>query len=187
MNDERRRYFRINDTVGISYQVLSSEEQGENVDRPYIPDVLDLVSQQDRKIEQLLAEVSRENPKVAELVRLFNQKLERVVSQIVVESHLVDRIAQRVKEANISACGIAFKNDEAISLGAKLKLELTLFPNERKILTNGYVVGCDHVLETDMWFVRIDFYSMTEQSQEHLIQHIVQGQSAQLKSMRGNS
>ncbi len=180
--DERRRYFRINETVGIAYQLLDTEKE----DHPLgnMPDVLELVSKQDKQIERLLLEVEEEHPKVAELITVFNQKLERVVSQLMLESQLVDRIAQRVKEANISACGIAFSTDEAIDLGACLTLELTLYPSDKAIQTKAIVVGCEPAPEGDLWFWRLDFFNMSEKAQETLIQHIVQRQSQQIKDRK---
>lgn len=182
MNDERRRYFRIDDTVGISYRVI---EGG-----PGTPGgvqtagVMDLVTKQDEQIEKLLLEVGEENPKVAELVTVFNQKLERIVSHMAMEYQLVDRIAQRVREANISACGMAFHTDDSIEKGARLRLELTLYPSDKILVLQGLVVECEPV--GGEWYLRIDFYDLSEAMQENLIQHVVQSQSQQLKKLRGN-
>ncbi len=185
MQQERRRYFRINETIGISYHVLEGDDRDAHSHSGALSDVLDLVSKQDMHIEKLLLEIADEHPKVAELVTVFNQKLERIVNQLVMESHLVGRIAHRVKEANISACGVAFDNDEPISEGARVRLELTLYPSEKRLMTNGIVIACDSV-GGDKWYWRIDFYGMSEPSQEALIQHVVQCQSLQLKNLRGN-
>ncbi len=182
-DDERRRYFRINDTVGISYHVLEGDDLRNNPIE-HAPDILDLVSQQDQQIEKLLLDIADENPKVAELVTVFNQKLERVVSQLVMESRLVGRIAHRVREANLSACGVAFHNDESITEGARLKMELTLYPSEKSMILHGMVVGCEP--DGDGWYWRIDFYRMAETMQEVLIQHVVKSQSQQLKKIKGN-
>jgi len=187
MQRERRRYFRINETIGISYHVLEGDEtDAVDASGGRMPDLLGLVSKQDIQIEQLLLEIANDHPEVAELITVFNQKLERIVTQLVMESHLVGRIAHRVKVANISACGVAFENDEAISKGARVKLELTLCPSEKRLVTNGIVVGCEDVSEKK-WYWRIDCYGMSEQSQEALIQHVVLRQSQQLKKMRGNT
>ncbi len=181
---ERRRYFRINETVGITYHVLEGDDAN-NAPAEHAPDILGLVSKQDQRIEKLLLEIADENPKVAELVTVFNQKLERVVSQLVMESRLMGRIARRVREANLSACGVAFQNDESIQEGARLKMELTLYPSESSMILHGIVVGCQKD-ETDGWYWRIDFYGMTESLQEALIQHVVKSQSQQIKSFKGN-
>ena len=178
MNDkERRRYFRIYETIGIAYQILEQKE-GEQ-EHQETPDFLSLVRRQDEQIEQLLMEVRKENPIIAQLVTVFNQKLERIVNHVMVESQLVDKIAHRIKEANISACGLAFHNSDVITPGARLKLDLTLYPGELLIKTYGVIVACDAIEEDYYW--RVDFYGMSEHAQELLIQHIVQRQSLQLK------
>lgn len=180
MDNERRRFFRINETVGIAWHVL----EGAEMPRSETPsDLLSLFSEQDHKIEKLLIELEDENPKVAELIALFNQKLERVVQQFMLDSGLVARIANKVKEANLSACGIAFINEEAITEGADLRMELTLYPSQRRIHTDGRVVGCDN-LGNQRHYWRIDFYGMSKADQEDLIQHIVRSQSQQLKTIR---
>ncbi len=184
MNDERRRYFRIDETVGISYHVLDGDEKA-NAEISAAPDVMSLVSEQDQHIERLLLEIADDHPAVAQLVTIFNQKLERIVSQMMLESHLVGRIAHKVKEANISACGIGFLNDEPVSAGARLKMELSLFPTEKKLITNGIVVACDDQ-EEGQWYWRIDFYGMSPKNQEALIQHVVKCQSMQIKNLREN-
>lgn len=179
MTQERRRYFRINDTIRLSYKLLdaqgSDDEQQERVD------VLDLMSEQDEKIERLLIAVADESPKVAALVRALNQKLERIVSQLVVDSRMVDRLAKRVREVNISACGVAFVHELEINIGARLALELELAPNNL-VKSKGFVVEVEPHEEGFYW--RIDFYDMPATQQERLIQHIVQRQSAQLKRSR---
>ena len=181
---ERRRYFRINETVGIAYHFLTGEENSPPTSGK-APDALELVAAQDREIERLMIELSHESPTVARLIALFNQKLERIVNHLTLESELLGRIAHRIKEANISACGIAFDNDEPVELGARLSLELTLYPSEQHVTCHGIVVDCQ-TTDEGSWYLRIDFYSMSEQTQETLIKHIVQCQSAQLKKERGH-
>lgn len=178
---EKRRYFRINETVGLSYEFIDRDSPAKNNTPP--PSVLEMMSRQDVVIERLLKEAAAESPKVAELIRAFNQKLERVVSQLVLDNQLVGRIANRIKEVNISACGLGFVNEVAVVPGEKLKLELELFPSNFQVKAKGLVIGCDRV--QDGYFWRIDFYDMSSAAQEALIQHIVQRQSAQLKASRG--
>lgn len=190
MTEERRRYFRINETVGISYEILDSSPSSQSTSaQEKSKSVFELVSEQDLKIEKLLVEVEDTHPKVAELVSAFNQKLERLINHLMLESTLVDRLADRVYEANISACGIAFVCDEYIQENTMLQMELTLYPAEIVLHTQGLIVGCHSVEEgdeQDRYYLRIDFYAMKQDVQEELIQHIVKRQSEQLKSLRSN-
>lgn len=184
MNEERRRYFRITEAVGLSYQFLDSGSDHE-MDKgrgESAPNALLQVGSIDEKIESLLATLAEENPRVAEVVMLLNQKLERAVNQIALDAHLVGRLAQKVREANISACGIGFANDESADEGARLRMELRLYPHDLKLVTFGRVVGCDKQDDEKLpYYWRIDFYGMNASSQEKLIQHMVRMQNHQLK------
>lgn len=181
MSDERRRYFRITETVGLSYTLL--DELGPDDVSGEIPasDILAHLTEQDKKIEAALLEVEKESPKVAALISLFNQKMERIVNLLTMEGRLLNQIAMRMREVNISACGIAFLNEEQISVGRPVRLELTLFPEEKKIISDGRVVSCDPAPDALHYYLRIDFYAMSKTSQEELIQHIVKTQSTQLQ------
>lgn len=183
MNDERRRYFRINEMIGISYEKIDRHDVSSGEDE-YPPNLLELASLQDEKIEALLVELVESSPKVAELFSLMNQKLERLTSYLNVEGGLIKRIANRVREANLSACGIAFHNHEFLPQGSRIRLEMTLFPSQDTILTDGIVVATDEQEESLGYYCRVDFYGMKTNTQERLIQYIVQSQSAQLKSSR---
>lgn len=180
MRKENRRFFRINETIGLSYEVA---ERGSKSKEKTV-DIMDIMSEQDEKIEKLLMEVAEESPKVAELVQVFNQKLERVVEQLALDSRMVDKLANRVQEVNISACGLGYTCEESIEVGSQLNLKLELYPSKKMIHVGGIVVGCDPVERGHYW--RIDFYGMSHDTQEMLIQHIVQRQSAQLY-MKDNS
>lgn len=180
MSDEKRRYFRINETIGLSYELLDHKREKTGQDRT--ADLWDLMSEQDQKIQKLLVEVEDESPRVAALITAFNQKLERVVHQLIMESRLLDKVASRVKEVSISACGLGFMAESTIEKGARLRLELQLFPSGAKIHSYGRVVACDATKQGYYW--RIEFFDMRQSEQERLIQHIVQRQSAQLKENR---
>lgn len=183
MTDERRRYFRINETVGISYQRIdSSGTQGKKEEG--LADDSMRIFEQDDQIENLINELKGDNPLIAQLAVLLNRKIDRIADQQALRNDLLNRIAHRVKEVNISACGMAFLNDEPINEGERLRLELKLFPAEAKVQTLARIVTCDWDEASRQYYWRMDFYSMSAHSQETLIQHIVRSQSAQLKGTR---
>jgi c-di-GMP-binding flagellar brake protein YcgR len=176
MHDERRRYFRINEMIGLSIETLDETEIGARSE-----DLMELVSQQDEKIEQHLLRLEEEQPQLAELLSLINQKLERVSRALAMEKELVERIAHRVQEVSLSACGIAFHHSDPFSEGTHLQMEMTLFPGKQKVVTRGIVVSCELTADDDqLYYCRVDFYGMSARAQEELIQYIVQSQGQQL-------
>lgn len=176
MSNEKRRFFRINDTVGLTYELLDVH----NAPKPESAvDLWALMSDQDDNIERLLNVVADESPKVAELVRSLNQKLERILGQLLMDNRLVQRLAGHNREVNLSACGVGFVNDRPAPEGARLMLELELLPAGQVVRLQGVVVGCDPMEPGYYW--RVDFCAVKPATQELLIQHVVKRQGAQLQ------
>ena len=185
--EERRRYFRIDDTVGLSIKLLDQDQANESYPA-FAPNAVELVAQHDAQINRLLEKLEDESPSFAELANLLNQKMDRLTNLLAMESNLVDRIAHRVQAVNISACGLAFSHEDPIAEGSRIQVELTLFPKELKVISEGIVVACELTIgEQQTYYCRVDFYGMSSEVQEQLIQHVVQSQSAQLKARRSTS
>jgi len=183
-SDERRRYFRINETIGISYEIVDREHDDKLLRPDYAPDLLALASQQDEQIQMLLRELSDTHPQISTLMGLLNQKLERLAQCMSLDGELVTRIASKMREVNLSACGIAFNNSEHLAKNTRIRLELTLFPSDEILTISGLVIDSDKATDDDLYYCRVDFYSVSTTAQERLIQYIVQSQGAQLKALR---
>ncbi len=179
MTNERRRFFRITDRLGITYKVIPADTHTNGNTLPGV-DIFDLLTETDAKINRLLLEVAEESPKVAALVSAFNQKLERITNQMMLETRLVERIAHRVQEVNISACGLAFSHDEPLPAGTLLALELHLLPKPDRVVAQGILVDC-RPLEDGSFYWRIDFADISPPQQELLIQHMLQRQRQLLR------
>lgn len=185
-SNERRRYFRINETVGLSIQLLGADGSADSA-IGFAPSAAQLIAKNDKKIERLLGDLSQHNPTAAELISLLNDKIDDLSSALAIESHLLDRIAHRAQEVNISACGLAFNHEELIAEGSRIRLELTLYPEETKVRSDGVVVSCELMAgESENYYCRIDFLGMPSRDQETLIQFVVQSQSVQLKERQGH-
>lgn len=175
MSQEKRRYFRINDQVGLAFEWLDVKEAAAYGDSTQDEDG-------NAKIGRLLDELRRESPKIAEVCAAINTKLDQVLQRLELESETLTRVLGRIREVNISACGLGFVSDQMAQVGRHMRCELALTPSDKTIVTRGVLVACDAVAGGYYW--RVDFYSMSRASQEQLIQHIVQRQSAQLKNRR---
>jgi len=189
--DERRRFFRINDAVGVAYRSLSPEEleqDGVTVAHSVSSDPQILLQAADKTIQTLLPLVGVKQPEIAQLLEAMDQKLSFLVDQLEVESRLVERIAHRVHEVNISACGMALVVDEPLALDSVLALDLLLKPSEVHIHTRGVVVACQLAARDQAeamqgtHYVRMEFRGMGLADQELLIQHIVQRQSLLIRA-----
>lgn len=178
---ERRRFFRINDRVGVAYRVLSDEEAASRREREPRPvDVLSLLSRYEHTIQTLLPELDA--APLQQLLGALNDKINCVIAQLELDSRLVREVAHRVHEVNISACGMAFVAEEPIPAGKILSLDLILKPDGRHIASYGQVLGSE--AQDRGFYVRIEFLGLAPGDQELLIQHIVRRQGSLLRESR---
>lgn len=187
MNDERRRYFRINDTLGVAYRVLTQEEiKSHDKDKKPAVNVFSLLANYDTALNEQLAQLQIKEPALEQVLSSLNKKINCLINHLEMESSLVERLAHKIREVNISACGIAFVAEGELNIGQDVSLDIALQPSEMHIFTCGKVVGCDAEPKGGGYYIRINFYDMSDQDQELLIQHIVQRQSTQLRTQRAS-
>ncbi|WP_096085633.1 PilZ domain-containing protein [Agaribacterium haliotis] len=178
-DSERRRYFRINDSIGLTVKTLNEKELSAS-NSAFSMNPLRLIHDGDEELEKLILALESSSPELARLASLLNQKIERVANLLAMESDLLDHIDERVQQVNISACGLAFNYHQALLNNTMLELSMHLFPEQKKIHSRANVVHCEKA-ENGLWWVRVDFVAMDKDDQELLIQHIVRNQGAMLR------
>ena len=101
-NQERRRYFRVTDLVGLRYQFLSQDEQALAIQAK--PSSLkDLLKQIDNEVLANMAIIQSSQPEVHRLLDLLNQKINlALVSDNNQEEDL--RSTSNICRVNLSAC-----------------------------------------------------------------------------------
>lgn len=185
MGQERRRFFRIDDTLGVAYRKLTEEElKNYDGDQLCPVDALNLIASYDTKIANLVGQLRTKDGLVAEIFETLNAKLNTVIDQLDLDNELVQRVAHRVQEVNISACGMGLFIDEEIPPGQTISLDLLLKPSQLHLMCYAEIVASAPAEEEGMFFTRMDFINMTPHDQEVLIQHIVRRQGLQLRELR---
>jgi len=184
--DERRRFFRINDTIGLNYRIIEqgAEEASDALaDKSYHPvDLKNLLAADDHRLEQLLATLQKREPLVAEALQLLNRKITMMTSYLEVERGRMDEMEFLVKHVNISACGLAFVADENLPLQSRLAMDLLLNGEPAPLRVKAVVVKCDQK-HKGQFYTRVDFDEMEPLDQEKLIQYMLKRQSEQLRDM----
>lgn len=180
MTEERRRFFRIDDEVAISFHDLDDEH---NNDSP-----VDMSEMQQEfhvslevQIRQAMVDVRAQYPKLAPLLDLMNQKINLLHS-----SDTQIENAPVLKKANLSACGVAFAWHEPLPINQQLMVNIYLQPNHELVRSTAHVAGVDNNPDypshsEEAHIVRLDFDEMHNAFQEVLIQHVVQRQGHQLR------
>lgn len=188
MSDERRRYFRIDDSMGVAYRILGAEEAKIFAEQTRGQGhLVDFAANFDNRIQTLLDTCKVESPVAAELADLINKKLNFVIHQLDIDAELMQKVAYTLRQVNVSACGLACHIDEPLKAGTVLQMDLVLHPGELHIVTMSKVIACEAVHAEGQaadYFLRVEFEEIHHNDQELLIQHIVKQQGLQLKKKR---
>jgi c-di-GMP-binding flagellar brake protein YcgR len=185
---DRRRYFRINDVVGLSYQVIDAHQQQDrqrNAENVRITSI-DLLRSIDREITTALNGLWQNNPSAANAIGLLNKKIDILATEMELDYDHLNGIEPKTRKVNISACGIAFECKDRFDIGQLLMLTIMLRPVNSHVKVEGRVIGCEASddPENPHFRLRVDFDRVNLNVQEQLIQHIVRRQSSQLGSQR---
>ncbi len=182
---ERRRYFRIDDTVGLNYKVIDATEarhleQALKTGQRRSSDMVQLFHGLEVQVGLAVEELRSTAPQSAAVAELLNEKI-NILGRLMIDARLKKQGGPR--GVNLSACGLAFDQDEAIDSGTLLELQLTLFPSYTFIVLIGEVVDCPEN-EDGSFNVRLDYRYIRDEEQEALIHHMVQRQNQQLRDSR---
>jgi hypothetical protein len=176
---ERRGYYRINDTVGLSYNVVE-EGKDSPVETPGklgMP-LTNLIAEIDREFNQISNALWRENPAAAQAIGLLNKKISMIAAVSLQQNgQPIDSYDEVM--VSISGTGIAFSCSESIATGTRLRLSVVLSPSNINLIFMGDVVACDQPdTEQDdgMYWVRVNIDEDNDAVHEQLIQHVVQKQ-----------
>lgn len=177
--EERRRFFRIDDEMAVYFVPITDEQDGESIEAMDVNQEYHMTLEM--KIRQAMVDVRSTSPKVAQVLDLMNQKINLLrASEELLHSEPV------LKKVNISACGVAFSWHEDVPLNQKIMLSLYLQPKHELIRTPAHVVGVvvnedEETAATEPYLLRIDFEDIHHSLQEVLIQHVVQRQAYHLR------
>lgn len=182
--DERRRYFRIEDSIGLQYEVLNDEDarvRQAAINRGDYGNNHSL-QEAERQLQLLIDKLRVQNPEYAEAIHLLNTKFNLLKNDN--DSGLSNI---KVVRASISACGVSFELREPFRPGEQVYLDLILLPTDLHVQTVAEVVSCKENPESRRWLVSLDFVYLSSELEELLIQHIVKRQGKLLAEQRQNS
>lgn len=187
--DERREFFRIDDTIRVSYRKLDDKalakhietlEQG-NGGSFTLMTRLQGISQH---LSASLHRIEHRNPDVANYLKGLDEKINLLGQSLLAqESDLLDQPSEAV---NLSAGGIALDSPEMLQVGTHLEIKLLLLPSYTGIVAFGEVVGVMSAAEGDdsSYRLRINFVHIRETDREALIRHILRRQGQMLRRQR---
>ncbi|MDE1461815.1 PilZ domain-containing protein [Spartinivicinus poritis] len=186
--EERRRFFRIDDKVGLRFKVVTEQEWEQFKETGGAP-IVDSQAVPCPGLEQQLTEaidsLRQVSVEAADVAWLLNAKINGLVELIATDTTLPDLI--KSMDVNISACGMAFRTMKSLQQDQLLYLEVTLKQQEQPLIALAKVVSCSDLEETEsleQFLVRVDFCDIEPDAQELLIQYVVKQQGQLLKQKK---
>ncbi len=174
MSDERRRFFRIEDIVGLKTQVIEKQDLEKKIDSFWNDQhQFSMRNEFNYKLDQHKADLQHIKTKMPELGRylsVLQEQLDLLTNKLLSED---DEFITRETEVNISAQGISFTSDEQVNAGDIVELNLLLLPSQQKIVVFAKVMKCQQDdKNTKNFNISLDFEHIHDADQELLVKHV---------------
>jgi len=189
MKDERREFFRIDDTIQVSYREIDRQElpvslddQRMQHDRFTVMTRLQTISQH---LSAPLHRIEQRDPDVADYLRALDEKINLLGQSFLSEER--ELLGQPSLSVNLSAGGLAMDVSKPLTLGALVEIKLLLLPSYTGVIAYGEVVGVEPSTEGNADYphhVRINFTLIRNSDQDALIRHIMRRQGEMLRQRR---
>ncbi len=185
---DRRRFFRIDDTVNIFYRVVdeqtalnSSELNEDLLSSCSLVTALDVLEQESR---MSLHWLEKHQPEVADYLKVINSKVNLLAQAVLKQGQ--DFSDSSLCETNISASGLSLGVETPIEEGKYLEIKLLLTSTLAVIVLYGKVVYCkkNNEPEGKPYQIAIDYVNLRESDREILIKHIVKRQMQQIRESK---
>lgn len=192
--EERRRYFRVMDRVGLRVNLVSDSEMPEGSSEKPVESPAQRLVRVNSAINKHLAGLKKRDESLATLLGLLNHKMDLLVVDLDRKSSdesIEEMHAFKVCEVNLSACGIAFPCSRSLDKAQGLSLQIRLLPSQEVVSAVAMVVGCERrdafaadlsdeeksELKAQPYWVRANFEDISAVEQELLAQHVIQKQA----------
>ncbi len=186
---DRREFFRIDDSVQLSYRVVDSvelslrlEKLDSSVNGSFT--VMTRLQALSQHLSASLHRIEQKDPDVADYLKALDKKVELLGQSFLADE--IDLTEQPAKPINLSAGGMSLCTAESLEIGTQLEIKMLLLPSFTGVLIYGEVVGSEAASDdADFpWNLRVNFSHIRDADRDALIRHILRRQAAVLRQQR---
>jgi len=187
VDEERRRFYRIDDEVALATQSIASAEVDARVEDFWENEHRHSIrNNYNFQIEQHIADrlkIEKRMPELARYLGVLEKQIDRITEMLIVDE-ADSRLEQ--KSTNISAQGISFSTDQEAPIDSLVELNLKLLPSGLRLVIIARVVKIEKDSDQGEGSHRIslDFEYIHEADREILIKHIHGKQMESLSSVQ---
>jgi hypothetical protein len=174
MKDERRRFYRIEDIVGIKTEVIPQQQVQQKLEQFWDDQhEFSLRNRFNFELDQHLADlrhIKTSMPEVGRYLEVLQKQLDMLTEKMLEDE---DEFVDKEKEVNLSAQGISFYSEEIVHPGEIIEMNLKLLPGHQRIVVFSKVIHCEKDKdEQGKYKVALDFEHIHEADREILVKHI---------------
>lgn len=174
MTEERRRYFRIDDIIGIKTEVIPQQEVQQKLQQFWDNQhQFSLRNEFNYELEQHqtdLKHIKIKMPEVGRYLDLLQKQLDMLTEKVVKGE---DQFVEEEIHVNLSAQGLSFYSDEVVHASEIVEMHLKLLPGHQKIVVFSKVINC--IKDKDRpgkYKVALDFEHIHDADREILVKHV---------------
>jgi hypothetical protein len=189
--EEKRRYFRVNDTINLLHRVIDESKinQRSHVSTEVLGScslgvALDVLN---HEAATLSSRLERRDPEMFEYLKIIDNKINLIAQALNPQGNEFSEHEKR--DVSLSAAGVAFTNDRALPVGTLLELRMLLTSCLAVIVAFARVVQCKDISKDDADYpfaICVENINMNEEDRELLIKHVIKKQMQQLRDKNAN-
>jgi len=173
MQQDRRRFFRVEDTVGLKLIPIEKKQLDAKLDNFWNDQhQFSLRNEFNYQLDQHQADLQKIKNKMPELGRylgVLQQQIDLLTEKVLAGD---DDFTESSVPANISAQGISFHSKQNFAKLDMVEMHIQLIPSHQKIVTLATVVEFTPHPKNKEYNLSLDFTHIHEADQELLVKHI---------------
>jgi len=174
--DDRREYYRIEDTIALDFSLLSAAEAQDSEPLHDDSPLFNLLSDlhlMDFESQHLLRHISERDRTLANYLKVMNKRID-LLGQAVAQSLLRD--IGEPRRVGISEGGISFLHTQQIPPDRRLAIRMVLMPQALGLRLRARVVHC-RARDGGQFEIGTEFEALSDAQRQLLARHILQKQA----------
>ncbi|KFE53557.1 PilZ domain-containing protein [Pseudomonas syringae] len=175
--EERREYYRIEDSVALEINLLSESDLTGHAAMRETSALFELLSElhvNEFESQHLLRQVDDRDRIVSDLLRSLSKRID-LLGQVVAQTALGKLGAPQ--PVIISEGGVQFNSAQSYPLDAQLSIKMVLMPQASALMLHAKVIHCD-ALAGGQFEVGTEFINLPDSQRQLLARYILQRQAA---------
>ncbi|MDO9623610.1 MAG: PilZ domain-containing protein [Pseudomonas sp.] len=181
--DDRREYYRIDDTIALEFTPLSGTEalaSDELHDSSPLFNLLSELHLLDFESQHLLRHISERDRALANYLKVINKRID-LLGQAVAQSLL--REIGTPRRVCLSEGGVSFNSSQSLAIETHLAIKIVLMPQALGLLLRAKVIHCQ-ALADQQFEIGTEFEALTDAQRQLLARHILQRQALERRQAR---